>query len=134
MDHEHFYLGNFEEEAQIESETPRKDKWWFVGHFMPYEDHRTTKAMGLKYWKFNKGEESSHKPKTLGEPVATECDMIFQGKVRGNIGGEQITLSAGEYVIIPPNTPSNLIEEVLEEPLVGLTIKAPSDPEHDTVR
>jgi mannose-6-phosphate isomerase-like protein (cupin superfamily) len=132
MEHKHFYHGNYEKEAVIESTNPRKDKWWFVGHFMQ-EGHRKTKTMGLKYWKFNKGEEVSHKQKS-GEPLSTECNLILEGRVRGTIAGEEITLSAGEYVIIPPKTASNLIEEVLEEPLVGLTIKAPNDPDHDAAR
>jgi mannose-6-phosphate isomerase-like protein (cupin superfamily) len=132
MDHKDFYKGNYEEEAEFESTDPPKRKWWFVGYFMPWGGYRQTEAMGLKYWKFKKGEEPSHKAKS--EPLATECTMIFEGRVRGTIAGEQITLSAKEYVIIPPNTPSNLIEEVLEEPLVGLTIKAPSKPGYDTAR
>ena len=132
MDHKRFYHGNYVEEAEIESKDPRKDKWWFVGHFMP-EGYRKTKAMGLKYWKFNKGEEASHKPKS-GEPLSTECDLILSGRVRGLIAGEEITLSAGDYVIIPPNTPSNLIQEVLEEPVIGLTIKAPNEPDHNSAR
>jgi quercetin dioxygenase-like cupin family protein len=97
------------------------------------EGHRKTTAMGLKYWKYNKGEEASHKQKN-GEPLSTECTLILGGRVRGVIAGEEITLSAGEYVIIPPNTPGNLIKEVLEGQVVGLTIKAPNDPKHDSAR
>jgi mannose-6-phosphate isomerase-like protein (cupin superfamily) len=133
MEHKNFYQGNYEEEAEFVSTDPPKTKWWFVGHFIPWGGCRKTEAMGLKYWKFSKGEEALHKPKK-GEPGATECTMIFKGSVRGTIDGEQITLSAGEYVIIRPNTPSNLIEKVLEEPLVGLTIKAPNKPDQDTAR
>ncbi len=132
MDHERFYHGNYEEEAALESKNPRKDKWWFVGHFMQ-GGYRKTEDMGLKYWKFNKGEEGAHKPKD-GEPLSTECTMIFSGRVRGTIAGEKITLAAGEYVIIPPKTPSNLVEEILEEPAIGLTIKAPNNPDHDKSR
>jgi quercetin dioxygenase-like cupin family protein len=132
MDHKNFYKGNYRDEAEVESTDPRKDKWWVFGHFMQ-GGYRKTQAMGLKYWKFKKGEETLHKPKK-GEPVATECDLILEGKVRGTIDGEIITLSAGEYVIIPPNISSNLIEEVLEEPLVGLTVKAPSNPDRDVAR
>ena len=55
---------NYEEEAGVESKDPRKDKWWVFGHFMQ-EGHRKTTAMGLKYWKYNKGEEASHKQKTV---------------------------------------------------------------------
>ena len=62
MDHKHFYHGNYEQEAESESRNPRKDKWWFVGHFMQ-EGDRKIQAMGLKYWKFNKGQEALHKPK-----------------------------------------------------------------------
>ena len=127
-----FYHGNYEEESEIKSTDPRKDKWWFVGHFMP-EGYRKTKAVGLKYWRFNKGEEASHEPKN-GEPLSTEFDLILSGRVHGVIAGMDIILSAGEYVIIPPNTPSNLILKVLEEPVIGLTIKAPSDPDHDSAR
>jgi len=68
--------------------------------------------MGLKYWKYNKGEDASHEQKN-GEPLSTECTLILRGRVRVVIAGEETTLSAGEYVI-PPNTPSNLIIEVLE--------------------
>jgi quercetin dioxygenase-like cupin family protein len=89
--------------------------------------HRSCSAMELKYWTFKKGEEKKHLPK-LGESKSTECTLILKGQVRGKIDGETIRLSAGEYVLIIPNTRSNLIEEVVKEPVVGITIKAPSRP------
>ena len=65
MDHEHFYHGNYEEEArEVKSKDPPKDKWWVFGHFMQ-EGHSKTTAMGLKYWKYNKGEEARTNKKTV---------------------------------------------------------------------
>ena len=123
-EHQKFHRGNYKKEAEEVTTDQPKDKWWVFGDFIPHGPRKTA-ALELKYWKFEKGHEG--KPKVNGEPVATECTLILEGKVRGNIDGQTVYLSAGEYVLIHPRVPSNLIEEVIE-PVLGITIKAPSDP------
>ena len=86
-------------------------------------DSEQTNNFELKYWTFTKSHTPSHKPKT--QEKSTEYNFIIKGKVNGNIAGEPITLETGDYVIIPPGTQSNLIEEV-EEDVIGITIKSPS--------
>ena len=134
MNGKYFYKGDYKKDAERETKNPRKDKFWIVGHFMPTQDPRKTQDMGIKYWRFSKGEEGNHKPKERGEQRSTECTLILEGAVCGSVNGETITLLKGEYVIINPETPSNLIEKVLESPAIGLTIKAPNVPSGDRKR
>jgi len=126
-EHQTFHKGNYIKEAGEVTTSPRKDKGWVFGDFIQ-RGPRKTAALELKYWRFEKGQEGSHGAKENGEPDATECTLILEGEVRGNIDGQTIYLSAGEYVLIHPRVPSNLIEEVVVPPVVGITIKAPSNP------
>ena len=122
-EHQNFHKGNYKDEA--EEDSPRKYKGWLFGDFIQHGPRKTA-ALELKYWRFERGQEKNHRAKD-GEPVATECTLILEGKVRGNIDGQTVYLSAGEYVLIHPRVPSNLVEEVIET-VVGITIKAPSNP------
>lgn len=77
----------------------------------------------IKYWEFGIG-LNDHPVK---ESAIIECTFILSGKTRGFIGGNEITLQSGDYVVIQPGTPNNIVAGILE-PTAGLTIKAPSDP------
>jgi hypothetical protein len=132
-----FYKGNYEKEAAIETKDPRKDRFWIVGHFMPDGDARTTKDLGIKYWTFNNSEEDDHPDKE--ERRSTEVTLILKGKVRGFIEEEvdgslvrsPVELEAGEYVVIPYGVRNNLIQEVVDGPAVGITIKVPNGPKFE---
>jgi quercetin dioxygenase-like cupin family protein len=125
-EHQRFHKGNYKKEAEEVTTSPRIDKGWLFGDFIQHGPRKTA-ALELKYWKLDKGQDRSHRAKENGEPVATECTLILEGKVRGSIDGQTVYLSAGEYVLIHPRVPSNLVEEVIES-VVGMTIKAPSNP------
>lgn len=95
---------------------------WFVGTFIE-EGAARTSDVEIKYWDFPVG-PTTHKAKIS---AIFECTIVLNGKIRGTIDDEEITLSAGSYIAIEPGTPNNLVVEILE-PSTGLTIKAPSDP------
>ena len=132
-----YYKGNYEIEANVATENPRKDKFWIVGHFMPAKDARTTPDLGIKYWTFKKGEEHEHPDKL--ELRSTEVTLILKGKVRGfieeKVGSSlvrsRVELKAGQYVVIPYGVRNNLIQKVVKGPAVGITIKAPNDPKFE---
>lgn len=110
-----FAIGNYAHDAPAH-------RGWFVGTFIE-EGAARTSDVEIKYWEFPLG------PTTHDTKVSAifECTVILSGKVRGTIDGENIVLSAGDYVAIEPGTPNNLVVEILE-PSTGLTVKAPSDP------
>ncbi|MGH9745154.1 MAG: hypothetical protein ACRD59_03455 [Candidatus Acidiferrales bacterium] len=114
-----FYQGNFYEDYKTSMETGGKG--WIVGRFM--RDSRKTDALEIKYWKFDKGEDTKHTCKSLR--TAVECTLILQGEIRGEIKGEKVILKAGSYVVIHPTVENNFPMEVLQD-VVGLTIKSPS--------
>lgn len=126
MDFLNYYHGKFAEDAN----TKHGRNGWIIGRFM--EGHRHTQAVSFKYWTFNKGDEKTHTPKY--ELHAVECNFILEGRVRGMIDGKEIILEKGDYVVTPAKIHSNLIEEVLEEPLVGFTVKSPSLPKEDSIK
>ena len=55
-----------------------------------------------------------------------ESTLILSGTTEAVIDGEQLTLTAGDYVVIQPGIPNNLLVNVVQS-TVGITIKAPSD-------
>ena len=61
------------------------------------------------------------------ESAIIECTFILSGKVKGIVAGEEVILEAGDYIVIEPGVPNNLVIEILEY-ATGLTVKAPSDP------
>jgi mannose-6-phosphate isomerase-like protein (cupin superfamily) len=127
MDHLNYYQGNIDNDRERELQNRKQ---WLVGRFL--DGHRSTEAFALKYWKFKKGEPINHPTKY--EELATECDIILEGSVKGHIDGEEVILRKGDYVVIPPKVTSNLIEELLTDEVVGITIKAPSLPPEDSVK
>lgn len=120
-----YYKGNFRQDRENDGKNG-----WLVGRFM--EHYRHTEKMGVKFWTFSKGEEKGHKLKY--EKEAVECSIIIKGKVRGKIDDREIIFEAGDYVVIPAKIRSNMIMEVLEGPVEGFTIKAPSMPIDDSVK
>ena len=123
-----FYKGNFRQDRENELKDGKNG--WIVGRFM--EHYRHTEKMGVKFWKFFKGEEKGHSFKY--EKEAVECSIIIKGKVRGIVDNREIIFEEGDYIVIPAKIRSNMIMEVLEEPVEGFTIKAPSMPIDDSVK
>lgn len=110
-----YTTGNYKQDAPAH-------RGWFVGTFIE-KGAAHTSDVEIKYWEFPIG------PTTHDTKVSAifECTLVLSGKIRGTIDDAEITLSAGSYIAIEPNTPNNLVVEILE-PSTGLTIKAPSDP------
>lgn len=112
-----YYTGSYSADAQNPAH------WgWLVGSFME-GGPRKTDAVEIKYSTFPAG-PTDHPAKVS---AIIECTFILSGKIQGTIGGQQVTLQAGDYFVIEPGTPNNLFERVLEE-VTTITVKAPSDP------
>lgn len=105
---------------------------WIVGVFFsedPTEAARASEQIEVKYWSFERGGSAAHPMKSSS---TIEWTLIIAGKVRAEIGDEHVILSAGDYALIHPGTPNNVVAEVLED-VVGVTIKSPSNPDAKTV-
>jgi len=113
-----FYIGSFKKDGL---EGPNRG--WIMGTFMAKKP-RKNNELEIKYWEFEKGDEHDHPPKVS---AIVECTVILSGQTKAMIGGQETILRTGDYVVIEPNTPNNLVAEVLED-TTGFTIKAPSDP------
>jgi quercetin dioxygenase-like cupin family protein len=122
MNSDRYFQGKYQDDS-------KQRGGWIVGRFL--DDVRKTETMEVKYWEFKKGEEGKHKMKL--QLHATECNLIIEGKVKGTIDGNPITLEAGDYIVVKPGAISNFIEEVILEPVRGFTVKAPSL-EGDTIK
>lgn len=124
-----YYRGNLHEDREREPER----NGWLIGQFMNEKklDYRGTDKMAIKFWQFKKGQITNHKTKY--QKFATECTVILKGKIKARIGSEEMILLAGEYIVLPPNTISNLALEILED-AEGMTIKAPSCIPDDTIK
>lgn len=112
-----FYKGSYRNDGLNGS-----NRGWIVGKFKD-EPPRRNDAVEIKYWEYEAG-PTNHPMK---ESSIIECTFILKGKTRALIDGEEIILSTGDYIVIEPGTPNNLVSEVLEK-AAGLTVKAPSDP------
>ncbi len=126
-----YYKGNFYQDYENELNLRRG---WLVGPFMNEKnnDKRGTDKVAIKFWKFNANEATGHKKKY--QRFATEVTFILKGRIRAQIDDQSIELVKGDYVVIPPNTISNLAIKALEY-TEGLTIKAPGFfPQDDTVK
>ncbi|HCH34619.1 MAG: hypothetical protein UY35_C0023G0015 [Candidatus Saccharibacteria bacterium GW2011_GWC2_48_9] len=110
-----FTVGNYKNDAPAH-------RGWFVGTFIEQGAARTG-DVEIKYWEFPLG-PTSHDTKVS---AIFECTLILTGRTRAVIDGQEVILSAGDYLAIEPGTPNNTVVEILE-PASGLTIKAPSDP------
>ena len=99
---------------------------WVVGSFVEDKfDPRFTEQLEVKYWEFVAGDNTGHEQ--VKESSTTEWTFLLEGRLRAIIGDDTFELGAGQYVLIHPNTPNNLISEVLED-AKGITVKSPSDP------
>jgi quercetin dioxygenase-like cupin family protein len=85
---------------------------------------RKNEEVEIKYWEFKAGEEVGHGTKVS---AIIECTFILKGRTRCLVGDDEIELKQGDYIVIKPGTPNNTVVEIIED-VVGLTIKAPSDP------
>lgn len=110
-----YHIGDYKQDAPAH-------RGWFVGTFIEQGAARTEDAE-IKYWEFPVG-PTSHDTKTS---AIFECSIFLSGKCKGMIDGKELEFNAGDYVAIQPNTPNNLVMEIIE-PITGFTIKAPSDP------
>ena len=109
-----FLKGNFQKEQDRNG--------WIYGSFMP-EGLQKDDRVEVKITTWPKGSNNSaHSQKT-----ATKIDIVFQGKAIWEVDGEDVELGPGDYVIVPPKTPTR-IKEVLTEDFLVQTIKFPSDP------
>jgi quercetin dioxygenase-like cupin family protein len=99
-------------------------KGWFVGSFIePTDGPHNTKDVEIKFWEFEKGPPDP--PHPFKRSSSFEFTLILSGRVRACVSGETFELSAGDYVVIPPQTPNNTVVEILDT-AEGLTVKAPS--------
>ena len=100
---------------------------WILGVFFSEDEAerlRATDLLEVKYWSYPAGGGQSHPTKTSD---TLEWSVVLTGKVKGRVGDDEVVLGAGDYVLIHPHTPNNLVLEVLED-VVAVTVKAPSDP------
>jgi mannose-6-phosphate isomerase-like protein (cupin superfamily) len=100
---------------------------WLLGSFFDVagpDAARHVEELEVKYWEFVPGEESVHQLKTSS---TIEWSLILRGRTRARIGEADVILGSGDYVLIRPGVPNNLVAEVLV-PIAALTIKSPSDP------
>lgn len=111
-----FYRGNFRDDSRR-----GVNRGWIIGSFIE-DGPRKTEDVEIKYWEYPVG-PTGHGRKVSGTIEAT---FILKGKILAEIGGERLVLEAGDYVVIPPNTPNNTVLGILED-AAGLTVKAPSD-------
>ncbi len=112
-----YYVGRYKDDAQNEP-----NRGWIVGKFKD-EPPRKNDEVEIMYWEFPVG-PTAHPLKVSS---IIECTFILKGSTKAIIDDKEITLSAGDYVVIEPGISNNLVKEILED-AQGLTIKAPSDP------
>lgn len=110
-----YHIGNYKEDAP-------KHRGWFIGTFIEEGAAKTT-DVEIKYWEYPVG-PTPHPTKVS---ATYECTILLAGRAKAVVDDHEFEFSAGQYIAIQPSTPSNPIIEILE-PVIGLTIKAPSDP------
>lgn len=101
---------------------------WILGSFFPLggaEAVRHSGALEVKYWHFQPGQEHQHAEKVSS---TLEWTYILRGSVTALIAGSPLKMREGDYVIISPETPNNLVHRVHSE-VSAITVKAPSDPQ-----
>ena len=113
-----YYVGSFREDG-----LNGPNRGWIVGTFMK-DLPRKNEQVEVKYWEYKAGENVGHGIKISS---IIECVFILKGKTRCTIGDDEITLNAGDYVVIKPGVLSNVVVEIIED-TSALTVKAPSDP------
>jgi quercetin dioxygenase-like cupin family protein len=66
------------------------------------------------------------------QKTATKIDIVWEGNGIWQIDDQDVQLSRGDYVIIPPETTA-CIKQVLSDDIIVQTIKIPSIPEDKVV-
>ena len=107
-----YYIGEYEKDSP-------EHHGWFVGKFM--NGARKTDEVEIKY---HQGILLGHKTKVSN---TYECDIVIDGEMGGHVDNKPVTISKGEYIVIPPGVPNNLAAHTTKN-LKVFTIKAPSDP------
>jgi mannose-6-phosphate isomerase-like protein (cupin superfamily) len=100
---------------------------WVIGSFFDTdstESGRHCSELEVKYWSYPQGGGQAHRMKSS---KTTEWSMILSGRSRAVVGDSVFELQGGDYVLIHPDTPNNLVAEVLSD-IVAITVKAPSEP------
>ena len=113
-----FYVGDYKSDG-----LNGPNSGWIVGTFIDSEP-RKNEALEIKYWEYAAGDVVKQYLKTSS---IIECTFILKGSTRCLIDDQEIILKGGDYIVIQPGTPNNTVAEIIED-VVGLTIKAPSDP------
>lgn len=113
-----YYKGSFYKDHDREYALRRG---WLVGEFMT--GVRKTDKVEIKFWRFKTSDNPNHPRKY--QKTAIECFFIIKGKLEAEVAGDKVILSAGDYMVIPPEVPSNAILKILED-VEAFTIKAPS--------
>jgi len=112
-----FYIGSYRNDGLNDP-----NRGWLVGKFKD-DKPRKNDFVEIKYFEHKVG-PTDHPMK---ESSIIECSFILKGKSKGIIDGKEVILKTGDYVVIEPGIPNNLVVEILED-IVILTVKAPSDP------
>ncbi len=112
-----YYVGSFREDGLNDP-----NRGWIVGKFKDSKP-RKNNEVEIKYWEFQAG-PTDHSTKISS---IIECTFVLTGLIKGTVEGHEITLKAGDYIVIQPGVTNNLVVEIIK-PATGLTIKAPSDP------
>ena len=111
------YVGDFKHDARTNCQ-----RGWLIGKFMSQKPQKVD-DVEIKYWELETGPTG---PKT-NKSATFECTFILDGETIGLIGNRETRLVGGQYVVISPGTPNNLVRYVVKR-VRGLTVKAPSDP------
>jgi quercetin dioxygenase-like cupin family protein len=118
------YVGSYKDDAKREYS---RHKGWVIGEFMA-DCPRQTPHMQIKYWEYSPDGDSH----PLKQSSILECTFIIEGHITATINGIAYELRGGDYAVISPHTPNNLVSTV-HKLTKGITIKAPGNPNDKTV-
>lgn len=104
------------------SETDRNG--WIYGNFMPENDLAKDERAEIKIIRL----DNSFTSKPHYNKTSTKLDIVFDGKAIWDVDGEEIEMSTGDYLIIPPKV-KVCIKKIISESLTVQTIRIPSTPD-----
>jgi mannose-6-phosphate isomerase-like protein (cupin superfamily) len=113
-----YYVGSYHEDG-----LHGPNRGWIIGSFIK-DAPRKNNEVEVKYWEYTAGEDASHGTKVSS---TIECAFILKGRTKCLVGEKEVTLKADDYIVIKLGTPNNTVTGILED-VIGITIKAPSDP------
>ena len=96
---------------------------WIYGSFMS-EGLGKDDRMEIKVARL----ESSFTSEPHYNKTSTKVDIVWEGKAKWQVNGEDIEMNTGDYIIIPPKTTA-CIKKILTEYLIVQTIRTPSIPD-----